>query len=132
MAGGSAAIYLLGLMSHNEHQRESGLCSVCFGVAPISGQHNDGGVRKILANGQNRVSAIHDWHLEIHKSNVWTMSAEFLDRFASIAGFRERTKSDSVARTAAIPSRKTGWSSTIRIRMGWFCTPRIFHVNWFR
>ena len=65
-------------------------CPVGLGVAAISGQHDNACVRKFPANCNNRFTATHDWHPQVHQRNVRTMSAELLDRVASISRFPDK------------------------------------------
>ena len=59
-------------------------------IAAISGQHNDAGLEKFAANGNQRIQAIHFRHLQVHQSDVRAVRPELLNRFPAIGGLRNQ------------------------------------------
>ncbi len=56
-------------------------------VARVRRQHDDSGVGFLCANRLQRTEAVHFRHLQVHQRHVGTMSAELLNRVASVLRF---------------------------------------------
>src|SRR5690242_7999194 len=60
-------------------------------VASVGCQHDHFCVGGLVANGNERIEAIHLRHLHVHQRDVRTMSPELLDRLTAVAGFSDQS-----------------------------------------
>ena len=56
-------------------------------IAFVRRQHNNAGVRKLAADGDDRVDATYFRHLQIHEHDIRTVRAKALDGLASVGRF---------------------------------------------
>jgi len=85
-------------------------------------QHNDAGTGKLSSNGAERSVPLATGQAQIHESDVRAMAPEFCQSLLGIAWMGEQEHIWMRVRIRLNPSRKTGWSSTLRMRMGLGCT----------
>jgi len=90
-----------------------------FDIAFGRRHHDDACLREFLANGNHRVDAAHIGEPDIHKGDVGMEFAKAFKGLAPAGRPRPTTQmSGWLLRRVAIPSRKSGWSSTLKTRIG--------------
>src|SRR5262249_44285134 len=94
-------------------------------IATIGCQNDDSCVAEFAPDGEDGIDPIHVRHLQVHESDIRMVRTELRTASLPVEACATNFMAVWFARSAAIPSRRSGWSSTARIRIGSGASPII-------